>query len=194
MIGCDAVVGFSVSASNMTRTSLLLILLLSSLPLFAQQQRPDNEVSVSYGQMEVEDALDYNDAMGVSYNRYWTRMISTRLGVVRGHGELPDDNGEASSTIIHGTLEAHPFRGRLFSPHAGLGGAYARHKENYIGSNEVDSRFTIAALGGIDVNFTPRVGLGVDMLYSHFGEESDGGRFPDDLTSITVIGSARFRW
>ncbi|HUR79434.1 MAG TPA: outer membrane beta-barrel protein [Thermoanaerobaculia bacterium] len=177
----------------MKRFPLLLVLLVS-LPLSAQQQRPDNEVSVSYGQMEVEDALDYNDAMGASYNRYWTRVISTRVGVMAGRGDLPDDNGDASSTIIHATLEAHPFRGRLFSPHAGAGAAYARHKQNYIGSNEVDSRVTLALLGGIDVNFTPRFGVGADMLYSHFGEESDGGRFPEDLTSISVFGSARFRW
>jgi opacity protein-like surface antigen len=170
-----------------------LVLLLLALPVFAQS-RHDNEVSVSYGQMEVEDALDYNDAFGASYNRYWTRVVSTRVGVFAGRGDLPDDNGDASSTLIHATLEAHPFRGRLFSPHAGLGGAYARHKENYIGSNEVDSRLTAALLGGIDVNFTPRLGIGADMLYSHFGDESDGGRFPDDLTSISVFASARFRW
>ena len=170
----------------------LVVLVLLALPLFAQP-RPDNEVSVSFGRIEVEDAFDMN-VYGASYNRYWTRAISTRLGVISGSEALPDDNGDASSQLLHGPLEFHAWRGRLFSPHAGLGGAYARHKENYIGSNEVDSRLTPAFLAGIDVNFTPRAGAGADMLYSQFGLESGNDRFARDLTSVTVFASARFRW
>ncbi len=168
-----------------------LVLLLLALPLFAQS-RPDNEVSVSFGRIEVEDALDL-DVYGASYNRYWTRELSTRIGVISGSDVLPDDNGDASSLLVHGTFEAHAWRGRLFSPHAGVGGAYARHKENYLGSNEVDSRLRPAFLAGIDVNFTPRIGIGADVLYSRFGLESND-RFARDLTSISVFGSARFRW
>ncbi|HVE70788.1 MAG TPA: outer membrane beta-barrel protein [Thermoanaerobaculia bacterium] len=171
----------------------LVLLFLISFPLLAQQQQPRNEVSGSYGRIEVEDALDL-EIYGASYNRYWTRQFSTRVGILSGSDVLPDDNGDASSRLLHGTVEFHPFSGRLFSPHVGFGGAYVRHYEDYLDSDETDSRLTTVVLGGIDVNFTPRFAIGADALYSAFGVESGNDRFARDLTSLSVFGSARFRW
>jgi hypothetical protein len=171
------------------KQTLVLLFLLSS-PLLAQSAR--NEVSVSYGWIEVEGAMD-PDVYGVSYNRYWTRFISTRVGAFGGTDTLPDDNGDASSSVAHATIEGHAWPGRLISPFGGVGVAYADHRNTYIGVPEKDAKLTPAFIAGIDLNLTPRFTLGGQILYSHYGLESRE-RFADDLTSIATMGSARFRW
>ena len=168
----------------------LLVLLLLSFPLLAQQPRYDNEVAVSYGRNDINDSSDV-DVLGVSYNRYWTPILSTRLGMFSGSRDFPEF-GSVETRVIHATAELHAFRGRLISPRIGGGLAHFDHRVDEPFFKQHDSKLVPAAIAALDVNITPRLAVGADALYLHYPSEST--RYDPDLTSITLLGSARFRW
>ncbi len=164
-----------------------LLLLVLSLPLFAQ----NNEIAVSYGLTNYAQSSE-TPAYGVSYNRFWTRYVSTRVGVLDSRDELPDDQGERSVTAAHASVEYHPFRGRLVSPRVSAGSAYVR-SEHTAEAVDNDSTITVAAGGGVDFNLTRRFALGAEVLYIPFTPKARD-RFSSKLDPTTFFASARFRW
>ncbi|HYO77841.1 MAG TPA: hypothetical protein VE010_15385 [Thermoanaerobaculia bacterium] len=106
---------------------VLLLLLLLTLPVFAQS--PNNEIAVAYGSTsyseDVGDIARQNTAT-LSYNRFLTPSISTRLGFTQFGAELAIDLGAGETDITATTLTAedHHARGGFFSPFAGAGAAY----------------------------------------------------------------------
>ena len=165
----------------------LLLLLLLSLPLFAQ----NNEIAVSYGLTNYKHSSE-TPAYGVSYNRFWTRTVSTRLGVLDTRKELPDNQGERSVTAAHASVEYHPLRGRLLSPRLSAGGAYAT-SENTADAVDNDSTVTVIAGAGVDFNLTRHFALGAEVLYIPFTPQARD-RFSFALDPRTLFASARFRW
>jgi hypothetical protein len=169
-----------------------LVLLLFSLPLFGQQPQPRREASVSFGQTMYELSGEAT-AGGASYNHFWTRVASTRAGVIVARQSYAGGR-ETNMHLLHASAEYHPFRGRLLSPRLSGGIAYAAYSSEYpFGPDESDSTVTAIAGAGIDVGITPRFVLGAEGLYLPFTLNS-GDRFALQLDPVTWLASARFRW
>jgi hypothetical protein len=170
---------------------LALLLLLLSFPLAAQQR---NEVAVSFGRTEFETAGD-TPAVGASYNRFWTRYVSTRAGIFSAGEDRSADgfHGETRFTAVYATVEYHPFRGRLLSPRAAGGLAAGRFHDEFAGFGQTDSQVTGIFGAGLDVNLTRRFALGLEVAYLPFNPEPRD-RFSAPLDPLTTLASTRFRW
>lgn len=171
--------------------ALFFFSILLALPVFAQ----NNEVAVSYGRINTQSQGNA-PALGVSYARFWTRSVATRIGGFTGSETLNSDGGEKELRALYATAEYHFFRGRPVSAHLAGGGAYFTNRvETAIFVTEkTDSQFTTAVGGGVDLNFSPRVAFGVEALYMPFQWNEDGDRFQVKLDPLTILGSVRYRW
>jgi hypothetical protein len=168
--------------------ALLSFSVLLSLPLFAQQQ---HEVSVSAGRTWYKYTGEAS-AAGASYNRFWSRTVSTRAGFLIAREEHRNGR-EDRFGAVHATAEYHPFRGRLFSPRVAAGVAYGDSRiEGFDGARN-RSALSVVGGGGLDVRITPRFYFGAEALYIPFTLDP-GDRFAYDLDPVTTFASARFRW
>jgi len=110
----------------------LLLAILITLPLFGQL--PKNEAALTFGIFNADDgtgAKSKETAASVSYNRFWTPMVSTRLGLTEyGIGF----SGFADVKAKTLTVEFHPLRHEILSPYFGAGAAYydARVSTRYV--------------------------------------------------------------
>lgn len=140
-----------------------------------------NEIAVSFGRTDAEQLGDI-PAAGLSYNHFWTHMISTRFGAFAGTGE------DTSIGAVHASAEAHFRREQRVSPYAGAGVAYAFTER---GRKET----VIAPIfeAGVDVRLSPRFSVGLDARYLFYHSELED-RFGYDLHPLTVLASAKFRY
>ncbi len=175
----------------MIRRALFLALFLS-LPVIAQQT--NNEIAISYGRTETEDLGDA-PAVGISYARFWTRGLATRVGGQWSGEDLPDNAGDNSVNAYFATAEYHFFRDRLMSPYIGGGIAHAFADIHFSSSGfrGDDSMYTAMVIAGADVNFTRRFAVGVDARYMTFDPDL-GDRFGTILDPMTVFVSAKYRY
>jgi outer membrane protein W len=166
----------------------LLVLLLLSLPAFAQR----NELAVSFGRSEFDELGDA-PAFGVSYNRFWTENVSTRFGLFAASEEANVGDGDDVVGASYATAEFHFLRGRRISPFAGLGVAFAVASIDRVGSSASDSGFAPVIIGGVDVNLTWRFAIGADVTYLQFDADLRD-RFATALDPTTVLVSAKFKY
>lgn len=173
------------------RLRLPLLLLVAALPLAAQQ--PPNEIALSVGRTGLSRSGEL-PAIGVSYNRFWTRVASTRGGVLVARDAHLEGRGEDRFTAVYASAEYHPFRGRLVSPRLGGGVALASSRvDTGFGDPESDSEITVIASAGADVSLTRRFALGAELLYVPYTPASRD-RFGLQWDPLTLFASARFRW
>ncbi|HEV7239221.1 MAG TPA: hypothetical protein VGQ36_08280 [Thermoanaerobaculia bacterium] len=168
------------------RSLILLLLLLLSLP--AAAQLPPNEVSLSLGRW---DSSELGDApvFGVTYNRYWARMFSTRLGVFGSR------EGDFTNAAAHAGVAAHLFRASRISPWvaAGVAQAYARRAgsdDHFVG---FEMLLTGIYSGGVDVKVSPRFAVGAEMSYMNY-EMMLGDRYGYRADPVMVMVTGRWRY
>jgi outer membrane protein W len=179
------------------RTLPLLLVLLLSLPLFAQS--PNNEISLGFGWATyAENAGDSSrdTAATFSYNRFWTPLISTRLGITE-HGIGLTIGGDTGADISVKSLlvEYHPRRDHFLAPYGGAGVAYA---EAAVGAGrhitvEADGELVPLLKLGADLNLARWFALGLDGTYMRYAPEFSDGR-TRDISPATLSASAKFRF
>ncbi|HEU4889616.1 MAG TPA: OmpW family outer membrane protein [Thermoanaerobaculia bacterium] len=172
----------------------LALLLLLSLPAIAQQLK--NELAVSVGRSQY-DQLDDGTALGISYNRFWTESVSTRIGAFAA-GEAEEANAGIGDDDVVGayyaTAEYHFLRGGRVSPFAGVGFALAFASIERLNARSAnDTGFAPIVLAGIDIQLTQRFAIGADVSYFQFDADlEDQGSAALDPT--TVLVSAKYRY
>lgn len=176
------------------RTVPLLLVLLVTLPLFAQA--PDNEIAIGFGAghytAEVGESTR-DEAATFSCNRFWTRAFSTRLGVTQYGLGSPSETGNdiGAKTLV---AEYHPRRTRFLSPYGGAGVSYVgadvqtRHF-----SGRAESELVALVKLGADLNLARWFGLGADATYMSWEPEFSNG-WTADITPLTVTGAVKFRF
>lgn len=167
---------------------VLLVTLLFVLPITTTAQQTRNEVTGSLGRTDLNPFGD-GPAFGVSYNRYWNPMFSTRLGVFAGGNE--NASREIVSGAYHLSAEIHPLGQRIISPWAGIGLALAVTDVDHVDEAFVSSETSLTGIysGGLDFNLTRRFAIGGEVLYLKHDDALGIA-----LDQLTVMGSARFRW
>jgi outer membrane protein W len=176
------------------RLLALTLLALLVFPAFAQQ--PRNELAASFGRSEF-DQLGDAPAVGLSYNRFWTRMVSTRFGAFVASEDLNEDGGNKRVGAYHASVEVHFLRERVLSPFVSVGGALAFSRVEHPNSDFTasDSLLTPIVGAGIDITITPHFALGADAHYIKYDAETDlGDRFGTTLDPLTVLVSAKYRF
>jgi len=154
---------------------------------------PRNEVAVSFGQTSFETSGE-GLAAGASYNRFWTRMASTRAGFFRAQKDHFNDGGQQAFTALYASAEIHPFRGRLVSPRLAAGAVHASsERDTGFGPAQTHSEITALAAIGVDFRLTPRFLLGAEFVHvPHTPNARD--RFAERWDPQTTFVSARYRW
>lgn len=137
------------------------------LPLAAQT----HEVGLSVGTADVPGFGDIN-AVGAHYNHFWTSNVSTKFGVTRYDGDLEEGTfarGELDMKAWTAAAQYHLLPGRLFSPYVAAGGAFVTSTldDTAVGDVEGENDFAALVGGGVDVNITPRFSFGLDVTYLH---------------------------
>ena len=172
------------------RSLLLSLLLLFSLSASAQLAR--NELAVSLGRWD-SDELGNGPMIGASYNHYWARVFSTRVGgfVARDFGGFLTREGDASAAAAYVSGELHFFREARVSPWVGAGGAIAN---TLLASNDA-SETTLTGIysGGVDVAISPRFAIGGEFSYMNYEAEL-GNRFGYNVKPVMITLSGRWRY
>ncbi len=171
---------------------LPLVLLLSSLPTFAQQL--DHEIAVSYGRTQTSQA-GHAPALAASYAHFWADNVVTRFGAQHAAADYPDEQGDKAVGAYFALAEYHVFRGRTFSPYAGAGLAYgyARSYLSHADFRKSDSVVGAMLASGFDVNNTRRFAIGADGRYMRFDPDL-GDRHGSVHDPITVLGTVKYRF
>jgi outer membrane protein W len=178
------------------RSFLLAIVL--ALPMAAQLR--NNELGIVFGHAVFKEDVageSSADALGLSYNRYWTPAISTRFSAIElGVDTFRVDLGSRSFDMnaYSAALEYHLRRDRLFAPYAGIGVALV---SSTIGSRFVDAgaeaELTALATAGVDVNLFRRFAAGFDATYMPYRPD-----YPTvgelELNPLTISATLKFRW
>ena len=185
-----------------TSTLTLTLIVLLSLPLFAQNQ--NNEVGFALGSADMSDFGDAATAT-FSYNRYWTRGLSTKLDgtgysaelqvVDLGPGGLASA-GDFAMASYAAQMQYHFLRGRRFSPYFGAGLAYVitRFTDTPVGELEADNNVTGIASAGVDLNLGRRWAITGDVTYMPHEAVFPQGATSIDLDPLTISLGAKFRW
>jgi outer membrane protein W len=185
------------------RTSLILTAaILLSLPVFAQNQ--NNELGLAIGSA---DMGDFGDAgtFGISYNRYWTRGLSTKFDATGFAADLEvvdigpggaTTAGEFSMGALSAQMQYHFLRGRRLSPYFGAGLAFVntRFNDTPAGDIEADDTVTGIASAGVDLNLGRRWAITGDATYMPHQPEFPAGPVSLDLDPLTLSLGAKFRW
>jgi outer membrane protein W len=185
------------------RTPILIIILtLLTIPLFAQNQ--NNEIGIAIGSADMGDFGDAATA-GFSYNRYWTRGLSTKFDATGFAAELTTVDvgpggvttaGDFVMAAYSGQFQYHFLRGRRFSPYFGAGLAYVitRFEDTPAGDLEADNTVTGIASAGVDLNLGRRWAITGDATYMPHQPEFPEGAATIDLDPLTLSVGAKFRW
>lgn len=180
------------------RTFPLLLVLLLSLPLFAQSV-PNNEIAIGFGWANYTENVGEagrDTAATLSYNRFWTPTISTRLGLTE-FGIGLTIGGDTGSDISAKTLlvEYHPRRGQRISPYGGAGVGYVEAKAE-LGrhiTEEADGEVAPMLKLGADLNLTRWLAVGLDGTYMRYTPEFSGGR-TIDVSPLMATASLKLRF
>jgi outer membrane protein W len=183
------------------RTSILILIAVLSIPVFAQHQ--NNEVGVAIGRAEMGDFGDAG-TFGVSYNRYWTRGLSTKFDATGYAAELQvvdigpgglTSAGDFEMSAYSAQFQYHFLRGQRFSPYFGGGLAYVitRFTDTPAGDLDADNAVTGIAGAGVDLNLGRRWAITGDATY--MPHEAEFGTVETiDLDPLTLSVGAKFRW
>jgi outer membrane protein len=199
---------------------LVIILALVALPAAAQSSELGLWIAQSrVGETDEDEAVlefDTGDGFGVSYNKFFGNALSLELSAttLEHDGELSAegieeafDAGSLDIIPIVATIQFHFARNSVVSPYVGGGLAYimADNLESEdldrveIGPVEVDDALTWAVQAGLDINISPRFGIGVDAKYTGYTPDAAPTDFPDDaieldLNPLIISAGVKFRW
>ena len=176
----------------MTPRSLCFVLplVLATFSLEAQQSR--SELAVSFGRSDF-GLIGEAPAAGLSYNRFWTDLVSTRFGAFAGSEERSSAGSGKFIGAVHASGEVHFLRESRVSPYAGAGVAFAFNNVDF--ADFSDNQMVIAPIfsAGIDVKVSPRFAVGVDAHYLRYSVEFDRD-FDIAIDPLTVMGSLKYRY
>lgn len=203
---------------NIVRFILIIVV---SMQAFAQAGSSDVGVWVSSTSMEADfdteidlDAnlgFDEDLGYGVSFNHYWTDLISTDFGIQKMSADLnisgltvPETTlGELDVTAVTGTVQLHFLRDTRFSPYVGAGAAYmiadfhANDLEPDDEQVEIDDEITFLVNAGVNVRMTDRISLMGDVKYIPWkvGEENASTDDEElDVSALVLSAGVRFRF
>lgn len=180
------------------RSSLILVLIVLSLPLAAQS----NEVAVwiTAPQVEtlrrtdpdvsIERSFEQDAGYAVSVARYWTPHLATELAMNRIQPDANDVmvfRGQTSTfqgphldlTAWSATAQWHFAPDATITPYAGAGVAHVSGDMHYARETpsdtrtEFDSEFTWLANAGLSVRLTRRFAASVDAKYIAYAPDAD---------------------
>lgn len=166
----------------------LLPLALLLLSFSAAAQLPTREITVSVGRWDSNE-VGNGPAIGASYNRYWTSLLSTRGGGFAAR------TGDFTTGAVHFSGELHLFRGARVSPWVGAGGAFAVVRRAASNDRFTGSESTLTGIyrGGVDVAVSPRFAVGAELTYMNYEVElGSRGGFTVDPVMVMVTGNWRF--
>lgn len=155
--------------------------------------------------------FDEDLGYGVSFNHYWTDLVSTDFGVQKMSADMtisgiavPETTiGELDVTAFTGTVQLHFMRESRVSPYIGAGAAYmladfnANDLEPEDEQVELDDEVTFLVNAGVNVRMTDRISLMGDVKYIPWevGEENaDTDDEELDVSPLVVSAGVRFRF
>jgi opacity protein-like surface antigen len=179
------------------RTLPVLLVVLLSLPLFAQH--PNNELELGFGWARYAENVgetSRDTAATFSYNRFWSPTISTRFGLTE-HGIGLTIGGDTGSDISAKTflVEYHPRRGQRVSPYGGAGVGYVEAEAGAGRHITVHADGELAPLLkiGADLNLARWFAVGLDGTYMRYAPEFSDGR-TRDISPAMLSASMKFRF
>lgn len=187
------------------RPSTVFFFLAAVLLVFplSAQTLPRNEFGASVG---VADMGDFGDAgtLALSYNRYWTEALSTRLALT-GYGadlevvDIGPGGAQTASELAMGSwsaaLEYHVLRDRRISPYVAAGVAYVAAELVDTPAGDIEAENELAGIVGVgaDLNLTRRWALNVDATYMPYAAD-----FPPiasiAMDPLTLSAGVKVRW
>lgn len=164
------------------RSLVLALLLVVSFSAFAQS----SDVSGGLG-LWSSDRQGNAAALGLSYNRYWTGLVSTRIG-----GLFARDP-QATTLMAHLNGELHFLRDARVSPWVGAGVAFAYShlapSNQHFTGNETDVSPMYS--GGVDFRVSPRLAVGAEVSFLNY--EVTIGQNRRAVDPVIVMLMARYR-
>ena len=198
------------------RLCLAVALTLVALPLVAQS----NEVGVWYATSRLDKTrqqdgqIEFKDGSGfaVSVNHFWTSHIATELawastkneGTLSLGGTTVLSLGDLKMKTLSATVQWHFASQAMLDPYLGAG--FARISARNLSSADLTAAdigvVTIArsntwvANGGISVNVTPHLGVGVDAKYARYRPHARTADTDSrlDINPLFVAVGARIRF
>lgn len=213
--------GFIVSTRIIYRVLFVLFLAVFSLRMFAQ-----SEIGISLNSSELEEStivdpdetvtIDFKEhrGLGLSFNHYWTPMVSTEFALqtfggdmsVAGSGLPAVVVGELNGAALSGMGQFHFNRSGRFSPYLGggiafVGGEFKIANEVELDPGEDDTvdletEATWIAGAGVDVKLTERVLLNGDVRYMPWNARPEDEEVEEQLDVDPMVFSVgvKFRW
>lgn len=186
----------------MRTSTFILAALLLTIPVFAQNQ--NNELGIAFGNARMDDFGDAG-TFGISYNRYWTRGLSTKIDMTGfaadvvvvdvGPGQAPSA-GDFVMGALSAQMQYHFLRGQRFSPYFGGGLAFVTtsFENTPAGDLEADNDVTGIASVGVDLNLGRRWAITGDATYMPHEAVFPQGLTTIDLDPLTLSLGGKFRW
>jgi len=207
---------------NIVRFILVVAFFFVPQHAFAQAGSSDVGVWLSSVSMEADFdtdidlganlGFDEDLGYGVSFNHYWTDLISTDFGIQKMSADLsvsgtgvPDTTvGELDVTAFTGTVQFHFLRDRRVNPYVGVGAAYmladfdAADLEPDDEAVELEDEVTFLVNAGVNVRVTERISLMGDVKYIPW-EVGDENEVSDDdeqldVSPLVLSAGVRFRF